>query len=159
MNGFQRFAVLVLCLLLAMIFYPHYTMSVWPFMAAMLGIWTIVIMVLSAVMGIFGLDRFTWLNRLVSILLVVAIVYSVLCYMPQEDGIKPITRLRQGQYPTRADIEKGIKRLTFNFDFNRRNARSDKNFINQQDEKKQPAPAPKPKRAPQQDQLLDIEVE
>ena len=132
MNGFQRFALLVLCILLALICYPYYTASVWPFMALILGLWSGVIMVLSVVLGIFGLDRFAWINRLVTILLVVGIAYSILCFMPQEDHIKPITRIRHGRLPSRTDMKLGIKRLTFNFDFNRRNARSQKNFINQQ---------------------------
>lgn len=133
MNGFQRFALLLLCLLAALICYPYYTVAVWPFMALLLGIWAGVIMVMSVVMGLFGLDRFTWVNRIATLLLVVGIIYSILWFMPQEDHIKPITRIRNGQLPTRTDMERGLKRLTFNFDFNHRNARSQKNFINQQD--------------------------
>ena len=132
MNGFQRFALLVLCILAALICYPYYTFSVWPFMALILGIWSGVIMALSVLLGLFGLDRFNWVNSLVTVLLVIGIAYSILCFMPQEDNIKPITRIRHGQLPSYADMQRGVKRLTFNFDFNRRNARSQKNFINQQ---------------------------
>ena len=132
MNGFQRFALLVLCILAALICYPYYTFSVWPFMALILGIWSGIIMALSVLLGLFGLDRFNWVNSVVTVLLVIAIAYSILCFMPQEDNIKPITRIRHGQWPSRVDMQRGLKRLTFNFDFNRRNARSQKNFINQQ---------------------------
>ena len=132
MNGFQRFALLLLCLLAALICYPYYTASVWPFMALLLGIWSGVIMVMSVILGLFGLDRFNWVNRIATVVLVAGIIYSILWFMPQEDNVKPITRIQNGQLPSRTDMARGLKRLTFNFDFNHRNARSEKNFINQQ---------------------------
>ena len=159
MNGFQRFALLLLCLLAGMICYPNYTMSVWPFMGLLLALWTGVIMVMSVVLGILGLDRFAWANRLATFLLIVGIIYSILWYMPQEGTVKPIDQIRQGKVPSISDMEKGIKRLTFNFDFARRNARSQKNFINQQDKKPTPPPAKKPVSEEEQWQNFDITVE
>ena len=55
--------------------------------------------------------------------LICAIMYSLLWYFPQEDKVTPINKIKYGEIPTKQDIEYGLKRFTFNFDFVRRNAR------------------------------------
>jgi hypothetical protein len=136
MNGFQRFALVILCILAVMICYPYYpTGATWGFAGIILAVWTGVIMVLSVLLGVLGLDRFEWVNRLVTLLLMVGILYSLLNYMPQEDNKTPLVKLQQGLRPSGEDIKTGIKRLTFNFDFVHRNVRSDRNFVNQNEKK------------------------
>lgn len=163
MNGFQRFGLVILCILAVMICYPFYpTGATWGFAGIMLAVWTGVIMLLSVFLGFFGLDRFEWVNRLVTLLLLAGVLYSLLGYMPQEDNKTPLVKLQEGLRPSGEDIKTGLKRLTFNFDFEHRNVRSDKNFVNQSDKKKEAEKKAAAKKAAKKEaerHMSEIEIE
>lgn len=131
MNGWQRFAILLLCCFAVMVLYPNFDAAGWTFIGILIAMWTGAIMVLSIISNIFGIYRFETLNKLISLVFVAAVMYTLLWYFPQEDKVTPINKLKYGEFPTKADIDKGLKRFTFNFDFVRRNARRSENFINQ----------------------------
>lgn len=161
MNGFQRFALLLLCILAVLICFPNYhTAPAWGFMGMMLAMWTGIIMVLAVVLGLFGLDRFSTVNRLSTFALLAGILYTLLNYMPQTDGVSPLNKLKQGYIPSASTIKQGLKHLTFNFDFVHRNVRSENNFVNQQGkQEKQPQQATPVQTQPQNTEILDIQVE
>ncbi len=131
MNGWQRFAILLLCCFAVMVCYPDFDIAGWTFIGILIAMWTGAIMVLSIISNIFGLYRLETLNKLISIVFIGAVFYTLLWYFPQQDKVTPINKLKYGEIPTRADVEKGLKRFKFNFDFVRRNARRSENFINQ----------------------------
>lgn len=131
MNGWQRFAILLLCCFAVMVLYPNFDASGWTFMGIAIAMWTGAIMVLSIISNLFGIYRLETLNKFISLLFIAAVMYTLLWYFPQEDKVTPINKLKYGEFPTKADIDKGLKRFTFNFDFVRRNARRSENFINQ----------------------------
>nr|QGT50592.1 hypothetical protein Elusimicrob1349_0620 [uncultured Elusimicrobia bacterium] len=131
MNGWQRFAILLLCCFAVMVLYPNFDASGWTFIGILIAMWTGGIMILSIVSNIFGIYRFETLNKLVSLVFLCAVMYTLLWYFPQEDKVTPINKLKYGEFPTKSDIDKGLKRFKFNFDFVRRNARRSENFINQ----------------------------
>jgi hypothetical protein len=64
-----------------------------------------------------------------------AVIGSLLFYFPLQEKQTPVIRLQKGQWPTTEDIQTGIRRLTFNFDFARRNVHREKNYINQKMDK------------------------
>ena len=132
MNGWQRFGILLLCCIAVMILFPHYGGSAWPFIGIVMLMWLGVITLVSFVSNMFALERIEWLNRLLTLVLFCGIMYTLLWYFPQKDKVSPINKLKYGEYPTVADIKQGIKQLTFNFDFVRRNVSRDENFINQE---------------------------
>ena len=131
MNGWQRFALLILCCFTVMVLYPDFGTSGWTFIGVVFAMWTGVIVVLSVISNLFGLYNLETFNKLITFDLLCAIMYSLLWYFPQEDKVTPINKIKYGEIPTKADIERGLKRFTFNFDFVRRNARRKENFINQ----------------------------
>lgn len=133
MNGWQRFGILLVCCFIVMVLFPNYDASGWTFIGLLILMWTGAIMLLSLVCNIFALYRFEWLNRLLTLAVFCGIMYTLLWYFPQTDKVVPINKLKYGEYPTKADIDKGLKRLTFNFDFVRRNVHRDENFTNQED--------------------------
>ncbi len=160
MNGFQRTALVVLCILAVMVCFPDYPLGAgWMFAGIVLAAWVGVIMVLAVLLGVFGLDRFDFINRVVTLALLIGILYSLLWYFPQDNKPAPIMQLQAGQYPSSQTVMQGLKQLTFNFDFHRRNIHNRNNFINQKglppaEEKPAPKPAPKPAW-----DELEIEVE
>ncbi|MBP5429439.1 MAG: hypothetical protein J6Y25_00915 [Elusimicrobiaceae bacterium] len=131
MTGVQRFFMLVLCVLLVMVLYPNFGTAGWPFVGTFVLVWTGIILIMSIVGSLFGLYRYDGVNRFLNILLFVGIMASLLWYFPQEDKISIVNKIKHGQFPTGADVKQGINQLTFNFAFDRRNARSEKNFVNQ----------------------------
>lgn len=114
-----------------MVLYPDFGTSGWTFIGVVFAMWTGVIVVLSVISNLFGLYNLETFNKLITFVLLCAIMYSLLWYFPQEDKVTPINKIKYGEIPTKADIERGLKRFTFNFDFVRRNARRKENFINQ----------------------------
>ena len=105
MNGWQRFAVLILCCFVVMVLYPYFDASGWTFMGVAFAMWTGVIMVLSVISNLFGLYKFESLNKLIFFVLICAIMYSLLWYFPQEDKVTPINKIKYGEIPTKADMD------------------------------------------------------
>ena len=136
MVGIQRFFLLILCVALVMICYPDYGIAGWTFAGTLILVWTGIILIMSVVGSLFGLYRFDGINRFLTWVFLLCVLASLLMYFPQDDNQTPLQKLQHGNIPTGADIQKGLNKFTFNFAFDRRNARSDKNFINQQDAKK-----------------------
>ena len=162
MNGWQRFGMLIVCCFLVMVLYPNFEGDAWNFILMVGGLWTGVIMVISVVSNLFGLYRFEGLNKLVTIALLGGIIYSLLWYFPQTDKVSPINKLKHGEFPTKEDLDKGLKRFTFNFDFVRRNVNRDENFINQDMNKEKVKKEIKKQVSKKTDQMideLDIHVE
>ena len=162
MNGWLRFGMLIVCCFLVMVLYPNFEGDAWNFILMVGGLWTGVIMVISVISNLFGLYRFEGLNKLVTIALLGGIIYSLLWYFPQTDKVSPINKLKHGEFPTKEDLDKGLKRFTFNFDFVRRNVNRDENFINQDMNKEKVKKEIKKQVSKKTDQMideLDIHVE
>jgi len=136
MVGIQRFLLLVLCMLLVMICYPDFGVAGWTFAGTIILVWTGIILIMSVIGSLFGLYRFEGINRFLTWIFVLCLLASILMFFPQDDKVTPFQKLQRGDIPTGADIQRGLNKFTFNFAFDRRNARSDKNFVNQQDAKK-----------------------
>ncbi len=136
MVGIQRFLLLILCVLLVMICFPHFGVAGWTFAGTIVLVWTGIILIMSVIGTLFGLYRFDGINRFLTCVFFVCMLASILMYFPQDDNRTPFQKLCNGDIPTGADIEQGLNKFTFNFAFDRRNARSEKNFVNQKDAKK-----------------------
>ncbi len=123
MTGWQRFFLLIACCALTMILWPQYDSAgvTFMFMAALL--WTCVIILLSVLSGIFGIYKFEFLNRFISILYLGALLACLLFYFPLKNGETPAKRLQNNQCPTLQDVKQGAQRMTFDFDFVHRTLR------------------------------------
>ena len=132
MNGWQRFGLLFLGCIAVLILYPNYGTQGLSFVGFVLAAGAGILLVLSVISNLFAIYRFTFLNNLITLGVIAAICYVLLWYFPQADGFSPIEKIKAGHTPTRADIDRGIKQLTFNFDFVHRNVRQDENFSNQE---------------------------
>ena len=76
--------------------------------------------------------------------------------------VTPVNKIKYGEFPTKADIDRGLKRFTFNFDFVRRNAKRKENFTNQDINEKAIKKEIKKKVSQKTDELvekLDIQVD
>ena len=162
MNGWQRFGLLLLTCLVVMVCYPDYTSEAWSFIGIRIFLWTCVLIVVSLISNILNLYKVEWLNNLITLAFLVGVIYSLLWFFPQKDNVTPVEKIQSGKIPTVEDVERGIKKVTFNFDFVLRNARREENFINQEIDKKKVKQELKKKVSETTDQMieaLDIRVD
>jgi len=131
MNGWAKFFILLASCILTLIFWPFYNKAGLMFMGIFFAIWTCIIILCSVVVNLFALYKVEWLHRTLSIIVVLIMLASLLYCFPLADNQTPFSRLMNKQFPTAQDIEEGSKRLTFNFDFVRRNVHRDANYVNQ----------------------------
>ena len=132
MNGWQRFGILFMCCFFMMVLFPNYGKAGWTFIGLIMLMWTGAILLVSLVSNVFALDRFDWINRLLTLAVFCGIMYTLLWYFPQEDKVSPVNKLKYGEYPTMDDVKKGINQLTFNFDFVNRNVK-DNNVLSEEE--------------------------
>ncbi len=171
MTGWQRFGIMLLCYFAVMVLFPDYDAAGFYFAGITLTMWTGVILILAVITNILGLYNFPNFCRFITLVFVAAVLFSLLWYFPQKDNVTPINKLKYGEFPTMQDIERGINRFTFNFDFVRRRATRPENFINQEldenkekieetnDAIKEAAQKAKKQAAKKIEQTLEIEVE
>ncbi len=166
MTGLGRFVMLLLCTGVVMVCFPDFGAAGWAFAGTLILVWTGIILIMGIVGSLFGLYRFDGINRFLTFVLFLGIMFSLLWYLPQDGKQHPIVQLQQGQFPTGADIQRGLQKFTFNFAFDRRNARSGANFVNQKDPKivaeeaaQKAAEQAKRKAAQKAKQKLEIIVE
>ena len=135
MNGWSKFFLLIVSCIFVLILWPQYEQESLRFMGMLFLFWTCVIILISVIGNILALYKFELLNRLVSLLFLGALVYSLLNYFPLSNKQTPLLLLKNNVYPTIADIQHGMKRLSFNFDFVRKSVQDESNYVNQQIEK------------------------
>ena len=131
MTGWPRFFLLFAICIGIMICWPQYQANGLSFMALAFAFWTCMVMFFSFCVDLFGIYKAEWLHRLLSLAFLALVTFSLLYYFPLPNKDTPLKRLQRGDFPTSEDIHTGIRRLTFNFDFARRNVYREKNFINQ----------------------------
>lgn len=144
MTTWQRIGLLILSCFAIMVLYPDFGSNGWMFIGVTLGVGLGVIMLVALISDLFAIYRFEWLTRLISLVMLVCLIYVLLHHFPQRGNLSPWQQLQAGQRPTQDDINRGIRRLTFNFDFVHRNVRRDENFVNQEIERPQKLAEPKP---------------
>ena len=159
MSGWQRFFMLFLFTIGILVCFPQYDAKGFTFMAMAFILWCCIIILFTVVVNLFAIAKFDWLHRILSIAFLLIMLASLLFHFPLEDNQTPISRLKNGQLPTILDLQEGARRLTFNFDFVRRNVRRSDNYVNQQYDKK-PEPKQEVKKpVKKRDDVLDIVVE
>ncbi|MBQ8843269.1 MAG: hypothetical protein IJ016_00505 [Elusimicrobiaceae bacterium] len=159
MNGWAKFFLLIVCCIFTLILWPQYNTDSLQFMGLLALLWTCLILLVSIVGNIFALYKFEFLNRLVSLAYLAALLASLIYYFPLENDQTPYLRMKNNIWPTISDAKAGIERLTFNFDFVRRNVNNEKNYINQQFDKADSTKKEIKKAVQKTQEMLDIIVE
>lgn len=159
MNGWAKFFLLIVCCIFTLILWPQYNTDSLQFMGLLALLWTCLILLVSIVGNIFALYKFEFLNRLVSLAYLAALLASLIYNFPLENDQTPYLRMKNNIWPTISDAKAGIERLTFNFDFVRRNVNNEKNYINQQFDKADSTKKEIKKAVQKTQEMLDIIVE
>ena len=137
MSGWQRFFLLIIACTGVLICWPQYDGKGLTFMAMALILWTCVIILLSVLINLFAIYKLESLHRLISLAFLVIMIASLLYHFPSPQKQTPMSRMLNGQWPTLQDIQTGVRRLTFNFDFANRTVHGEENYVNQKIDKTQ----------------------
>ncbi len=159
MNGWAKFFLLIVCCIFTLILWPQYDKTGLQFMGMLCLLWTCIILLVSIIGNIFALYKFEFLNRLVSLAFLAALLASLIYYFPLKNDQTPYLRMKNNIWPTIADAKAGIQRLTFNFDFVRRNVHREDNYVNQQLNKASASKKNIQKAVQKTQEVLDIIVE
>lgn len=117
MSGWQRFFLLIICCAGVLICWPQYNKQGLSFMLMAFCLWTCLIILLSIFINLFALYKVELLHRLISLVFMVVLMGSLLYFFPLEDGQTPVLRMQNNQWPTLQDMQKGLNKLTFHFNF------------------------------------------
>ena len=127
-------------------------------MAMAFILWTCVIMLLSVMINLFAIYKSEFLHRLISLGFLLMVIASFIYYFPLENKQTPMSRMLSGEFPTWQDLQTGVQRLTFNFDFANRTVEGEENYINQKLNKTQEASDELKENIKKQKKKLDILV-
>lgn len=159
MTGWQRFFLLLVFCVGVLVCWPQYDGEGLLFMGLAFVLWTCIIILFSVLVNLFAIYKLEFLHRLLSIAFAVLMLGSLLYYFPLKGGETPFSRMQNNTWPTLADVQDGCKRLTFNFDFVRRNVHRDANYVNQQFDGAAEKTQEIKKEVQKQKEKLDIIVE
>ncbi|MDR1684232.1 MAG: hypothetical protein LBR90_02055, partial [Elusimicrobiota bacterium] len=102
-----------------LICYPDHT-SFAPLTAFLIGLGvTIAMIVFTPLFHFVGLDKIPLFNLLFDLLVIALVAFLLLSFLTFTISPKPLERLKNGDYPTRSDINRGLERFgVYNFDKN-----------------------------------------
>ena len=106
-----RGVLIALCSLAVMVCYPNYPDSANSIVLTWAGIAFIITTVLTLVLDMLVIGRIKIFNIIFDITLVVVFLYFLLNIFPQLDGKTPYSKIKQGAYPSKADIDNGLYNL------------------------------------------------
>lgn len=108
-----RFVLLFILFFAALVCFPEYPANTVLSMFVAFIILFIAIMIISFVATVLLFGRSSAFNHLFDLLMVFLVAFCLLKFMPQTDGVSPLKKLLNGNYPNAVTIEKGIKKLDF----------------------------------------------
>lgn len=103
-----RGILIALCSLAVMVCYPNYPDNASTIVLTLAGIAFAISTVLTIVLDILVIGRIKIFNIILDIALVVFFLYFLLNIFPQLDGKTPYSQIKQGKYPSKSDIDRGL---------------------------------------------------
>jgi uncharacterized membrane protein len=65
----------------------------------------------TSLMSMMGLSGYFFMNTIFDVIMVIIVGVILLIFTPQVGGVRPFDRVMNGQYPTRNQIDRGLKRF------------------------------------------------
>ena len=108
-----RFVLLFILFAAALVCFPDYPQNTVLSMFVTFIILFIAVMIISFVATVLLFGRSSAFNHLFDLILILLVAFCLLKFMPQTDGVSPLQKLLNGNYPDAATAERGIKKLDF----------------------------------------------
>lgn len=108
-----RFILLLILFLAALICFPDYPNTALVSIFMMFMVAFTAVLILTFIFSLLMIGRSNTFNHFFDIVIILVIGYLILTSLEQTDGVKPLDKLKNGNYPTQETIIKGIKRFNF----------------------------------------------
>ena len=107
----RRAILLGLVCLAVPVCFPDFPFSAGPLMFGLYIAILLGIVFVSAIISVLPFAKSKIINAGLDIIFMIIAAIIVMMCMPQLDGVKPWTKVKQGQYPTKAQIYRGLSKL------------------------------------------------
>ncbi|MBR4508915.1 MAG: hypothetical protein IKP23_05580 [Elusimicrobiaceae bacterium] len=107
----RRAILLALVCVAVPVCFPDFPFSAGPmifglYIAILLGI-----VFVSAILSVLPFAKSKIINAFMDIVFMIIAAIIIMMFMPQYDGVHPWTKVKQGRYPTKAQVYRGLSRL------------------------------------------------
>ena len=107
----RRAILLALVCVAVPVCFPDFPFAAGPmifglYIAIMLGI-----VFISAVLSVLPFSKSKIINAFLDIVFMVIAAIIIMMFMPQNDGVKPWQKIKQGKYPTKPQIYRGLSKI------------------------------------------------
>lgn len=107
----RRAILLALVCVAVPVCFPDFPFSAGPIIFGLYIVILLGIVFASAVLSVLPLSKSKLINAFMDIVFMVIAAIIVMMFMPQLDGVRPWTKVKQGRYPTKAQVYRGLSKL------------------------------------------------
>ena len=107
----RRAILLALVCVAVPVCFPDFPFSAGPVIFGLYIVILLGIVFVSAVLSVLPFSKSKIINAFMDIVFMVIAAIIVMMFMPQYDGVHPWQKVKQGKYPTKAQIYKGLSQI------------------------------------------------
>ena len=107
----RRAILLALVCVAVPVCFPDFPFSAGPIIFGLYIVILLGIVFISAVLSVLPFSKSKIINALMDILFMIIAAIILMMFIPQLDGVRPWQKIKQGRYPTKAQIYKGLSKI------------------------------------------------
>ena len=107
----RRAILLALVCVAVPVCFPDFPFSAGPVIFGLYIVILLGIVFVSAVLSVLPFSKSKIINAFMDIVFMIIAAIILMMFMPQYDGVKPWQKIKQGKYPTKAQIYKGLSQI------------------------------------------------
>ena len=107
----RRAILLALVCVAVPVCFPDFPFSAGPMIFGLYIVILLGIVFASAILSVLPFSKSKIINAFMDLVFMVIAAIIIMMFMPQYDGVKPWQKIKQGRYPTKAQIYKGLSQI------------------------------------------------
>ena len=107
----RRAILLALVCVAVPVCFPDFPFSAGPVIFGLYIVILLGIVFVSAVLSVLPFSKSKIINAFMDIIFMIIAAIILMMFMPQYDGVHPWQKIKQGKYPTKAQIYKGLSQI------------------------------------------------
>lgn len=107
----RRAILLALVCVAVPVCFPDFPFSAGPIIFGLYLVILLGIVFVSAVLSVLPFSKSKIINAFMDIVFMIIAAIIVMMFMPQYDGVRPWQKIKQGRYPTKAQIYRGLSQI------------------------------------------------
>lgn len=107
----RRAILLALVCVAVPVCFPDFPFSAGPIIFGLYIVILLGIVFISAVLSVLPFSKSKIINAFMDIVFMIIAAIVIMMFMPQYDGVHPWQKVKQGNYPTKAQIYRGLSKM------------------------------------------------